>query len=167
MLRAVFDAVTDGSLKWNSLGEVYDRIVIGDQVYELRRGANNLRRDLKAHFPNETAAIDRYFALVGELVSASHSYFMAKALPNAIAAIAGPLMRRSFMRLAGRTTRSVLEDLTRDQKLIAVLTGQWGNFGLRPRRAASPSTRWSPTITLTARTIRSAERAGSLRPSHL
>jgi all-trans-retinol 13,14-reductase len=136
MLRSVFDAVTDGSLKWNSLGEVYDRIVIGDQVYELRRGANNLRRDLKAHFPNETAAIDRYFALVSELVSASHSYFMAKALPNAIAAIAGPLMRRSFMRLAGRTTRSVLEDLTRDQKLIAVLTGQWGNFGLPPAESS-------------------------------
>ncbi len=136
MLRAVFDAVTDGSLKWNSLGEVYDRIVIGDQVYGLRAGANNLRRDLKAHFPNETAAIDRYFALVSELVSASRSYFMAKALPNAISAIAGPLMRRSFMRLAERTTRSVLEDLTRDQKLIAVLTGQWGNFGLPPAESS-------------------------------
>ncbi len=136
MLRAVFDAVTDGSLEWNSLGEVYDRIVIGDQVYELRAGANNLRRDLKAHFPNETTAIDRYFALVGELVSASRSYFMAKALPNAISAIAGPFMRRSFMRLAERTTRSVLEDLTCDQTLIAVLTGQWGNFGLPPAESS-------------------------------
>ncbi len=61
---------------------------------------------------------------------------MAKALPGAIAAVAGPLMRRSFMRLAARTTRSVLEDLTRDQKLIAVLTGQWGDFGLPPAESS-------------------------------
>ncbi len=136
MLRALFDAVTDGSLKWNSLGEVYDRIVIGDKVFELRAGASNLRGDLKAHFPNQTAAIDRYFALIGEVVSASRNYFAARALPNAIAAIAGPLMRRSFMRLAERTTRSVLEDLTRDQELIAVLTGQWVNFGLPPAESS-------------------------------
>jgi phytoene dehydrogenase-like protein len=136
MLAAVFGAITDGSLKWNSLGEVYDRIVLGNSIYELRAGANNLRRDLKASFPNEAAAIDRYFALVAEVVSSSRNYFMAKALPATIAAVAGPLLRRSFMRLAERTTRSVLEDLTRDQKLIAVLTGQWGDFGLPPAESS-------------------------------
>jgi all-trans-retinol 13,14-reductase len=135
-IRAVFDAVTDGSLEWAPLGAVYDRIVIGADTYELRAGVDNLRRDLKRHFPREAQVIDRYLAMVAEVVAASGRYFMAKALPAPIAALAGPLLRRSFMRYAQRTTRSVLEELTRDQRLIAVLTGQWGDFGLPPAQSS-------------------------------
>src|SRR5271166_233303 len=135
-MRTMFDAVTDGSLQWAPLGEVYDRIVIGADTYELRAGADNLRRDLKRHFPQEAHAIDRYFAIVAEVVAASRRYFMAKALPAPVAALAGPLLGRAFMRYAEQTTRSVLEELTRDQRLIAVLTGQWGDFGLPPARSS-------------------------------
>ena len=131
-LRAVFDAVTDGTLRWAALGDVYDRIVIGDRVYEFRAGTDVLRGDLKTYFASEAAAIDRYFALVEKAVAASRKYFMWKALPPAIATLMGPLLRRPFLRLAERTTRSVLEELTRNQELIAVLTGQWGDFGLPP-----------------------------------
>jgi all-trans-retinol 13,14-reductase len=61
---------------------------------------------------------------------------MVKALPAPIAALAGPLLRRCFLRYADRTTRSVLEELTSDQKLIAVLTGQWADFGLPPAQSS-------------------------------
>ena len=135
-IGSMFDAVTDGSLQWAPLGDVYDRIVIGSDTYELRAGADNLRRDLKRHFPREAGAIDRYFAMVAEVVAASGGYFMAKALPAPIAALAGPHLRRHFMRYAERTTRSVLEELTQDQRLIAVLTGQWGDFGLPPAQSS-------------------------------
>jgi all-trans-retinol 13,14-reductase len=135
-LRAVFDAISDGSLEWASLGAVYDRIVIGADSYDLRAGAENLRCDLRAHFPRETAAIDRYFTLVSEVVALSRRYFMVKALPAPIAALAGPLLRRRFLRYADRTTRSMLEELTSDQKLIAVLTGQWPDFGLPPAQSS-------------------------------
>ena len=135
-LRAVFDAISDGSLKWAPLGEVYDRIVVGTDTYELRAGIDNLRRDLKRYFPDESGAIDRYFAIVREVVAAANKYFMAKALPAPIAALAGPFMGRTFMRYAGRTTRDVLEELTSDQRLIAVLTGQWGDFGLPPAESS-------------------------------
>jgi len=135
-IRAAFEAVTDGSLEWASLGAVYDRIVIGTDTYELRAGADNLRRDLKRYFPQEAHAIDRYLAMVAEVAAASGRYFMAKVLPAPIAALAGPRLRRSFMRYAERSTRSVLEDLTRDQRLIAVLTGQWGDFGLPPAQSS-------------------------------
>jgi all-trans-retinol 13,14-reductase len=67
-LRAVFDAISDGSLEWASLGAVYDRIVIGADSYELRAGAENLRCDLKRYFPREAPAIDRYFTLVSEVL---------------------------------------------------------------------------------------------------
>ena len=135
-LRAVFDAISDGSLQWVPLGEVYDRIVIGTDTYDLRAGADNLRDDLKRHFPQESGAIDRYFAIVRKVVAAANKYFMAKALPAPLATLAGPLMQRTFMRYADRTTRAVLEELTSDQRLIAVLTGQWGDFGLPPAESS-------------------------------
>lgn len=135
-LRAVFDAVSDGSLEWAPLGEVYDRIVIGAESYELRAGVDNLRRDLKGYFPGEAGAIDRYFAMVQEVVAAAGRYFMAKAIPAPIAALAAPFLRWPFLRYAQRTTRSVLEELTGDQRLIAVLTGQWGDYGLPPAESS-------------------------------
>jgi all-trans-retinol 13,14-reductase len=135
-IGAVFEAVTDGSLEWTPLGEVYDRIVIADETYELRAGAENLRRDLKRHFPREAQAIDQYLVMVAGVAAAAPRYFMAKALPAAIATLAAPLLRRPFMRYAERTTRSVLEELTQDQRLIAVLTGQWGDLGLPPAQSS-------------------------------
>jgi all-trans-retinol 13,14-reductase len=50
--------------------------------------------------------------------------------------IAGGLLRRRFLRLARRTTRETLEQWTKDQRLIAVLTGQFGDYGLPPSRSS-------------------------------
>jgi len=49
-------------------------------------------------------------------------------------------MRRPFLRHAQRTTRAVLQELTTNQELIAVLTAQWGDYGLRQPNRASAST---------------------------
>ena len=45
-------------------------------------------------------------------------------------------MRRGYMRWARHTTREVLEELTSNQELIGVLTGQWGDYGLPPGRSS-------------------------------
>ena len=36
--RRLFDHVTDGGLEWAPMGEVYDRIVLGDRGYDLVAG---------------------------------------------------------------------------------------------------------------------------------
>ncbi len=46
------------------------------------------------------------------------------------------LLGRKTLGWATRTTREVLESLTRNQRLIAVLTGQFGDFGLPPSRSS-------------------------------
>jgi all-trans-retinol 13,14-reductase len=136
VLRAVFDEVTDGKLEWADMGEVYDRVVIGDDVYDFPKGREALRARLKAAFPGEEEAIDRYFELVKEALSASLPYHVEKVLPGPLAAVAGPLLRRRFLRYAGRTTREVLEGLTRNERLIAVLTAQFGDYGLPPSQSS-------------------------------
>ena len=45
-------------------------------------------------------------------------------------------MRRPHLKWARRTTREVLESLTRNQELIGVLTAQWGDYGLPPAQSS-------------------------------
>jgi all-trans-retinol 13,14-reductase len=84
------------------------------------------------YFPGEREAIDRYLDLVRAATRASRLYWAEKVVPRPVSAVAGWAMRRGFMRHAGRPTREVLESLTRNQELIAVLTAQWGDYGLPP-----------------------------------
>ncbi len=136
VLRAVFDEVTDGKLEWADMGEVYDRVILGDEHFPFPKGRKNLRAMLMQRFPGEEKAIDRYFELVDAALKTSLPFHAAKALPRAIAAVAGPLLRRKFLQYSNRTVREVLEELTSDQKLIAVLTAQHGDYGLAPGEAS-------------------------------
>lgn len=132
LLRALFDEITGEQLAWADMGPVYDRVILGDATFDFPRGEAALRARLLERFPAEAAAIDRYFALVHETVAAMEDYFAGKAFPPLLGAVAMPLARRRFFRHADRTTREVLESLTGDQRLIGVLTAQWGDYGLPP-----------------------------------
>lgn len=136
MLRRVFDDVTGGELQWEPMGEVYDTVVIGGGRWEYVAGRESWRRRMHAYFPSETAAVDRYLELVGEATRAARPYFAAKAMPRIPALIAGPWMRRGFLRHSDRSLGEVLDGLTSDPVLKAVLAAQFGDHGLPPARAS-------------------------------
>lgn len=135
-MRTLFDQITEGRLEWAAMPDVYDRILIGGRAYEFVRGAARFTQRLREYFPNESAAIGRYVAQVQDAARASRLYFAEKAIPAALARVAGPLMRRRFLGFAGRTTAETLARLTNDGQLIAVLTGQWGDYGLPPGQSS-------------------------------
>ncbi len=136
VLRKLFDYVTDGELKWADMGDVYDRIVIGKKTYDLRKGVSNFKEQLKAYFPKDEQAIDDYVNLVFHVSKISRNFFVEKAMPKAVQALAGGQMRRPYLKYASRSTLSVLQDLTDNQELIKVLTGQYGDYGLPPGRSS-------------------------------
>ena len=136
LLGKFLDLITDGSLKWESMGEVYDRIVVGDEHYDLPAGRENLQRQLIEYFPDEAEAIRAYFCLLREAAAASGPYFLSKVLPPPLVHALRPRLLEPFYRFSSRTTREVLEELTDDQRLIAVLTGQWGDYGLPPAQSS-------------------------------
>ncbi|MCR9159041.1 MAG: phytoene desaturase family protein [Nannocystaceae bacterium] len=136
VLRRLFDHLTDGELQWADMGEVYDRIWFGDTEYALRSGVKNFKADMSERFPAEKDAIARYLDLVFEVSKASRSFYAEKALGDVTAFLGGRLLRRSYMSFARRTTYDVLRELTSDEKLIGVLTGQYGDYGLPPRQSS-------------------------------
>ena len=136
MARRMFDFITDGQLDWADMGEVYDRIIIGDNPYDFVKGYENFREKLHGYFPSEKEAIDRYLAKVTATVKKAQLYFAEKAVPPLVSSLFGGMMRRPVLKEASRTTREVLEELTQNQELIAVLTGQFGDYGLVPSKSS-------------------------------
>lgn len=136
VLRQLFDHLTEGELRWEDMGEVYDRIWFGDTEYPLRSGVKNFKADMIDRFPGQKQAIERYLDLVFEVSKASRSFYAEKALGDLPARIGGGLLRRKYMSFARRTTYDVLRELTDDERLIGVLTGQYGDYGLPPRQSS-------------------------------
>jgi all-trans-retinol 13,14-reductase len=134
--RRIFDDITDGRLTWAPLPDVYDRIIIGDRGFDLTAGADRFRETLQGYFPREARAIERYLTAVRRCTRAGRLFFMEKVIPAPLARIIGPLMRARFLRYARRTTREILQGLTSDALLIAVLTGQYGDYGLPPSQSS-------------------------------
>jgi len=136
MLRRLFDHITDGQLEWADMGDVYDRIWLGEKGYDLVKGEEGFKARLKEYFPGEAAAIDRYVDLIRAASRAGRPLFATRAMPRLLRRLAGGWMTRKTRHFSDRTTREVLEELTDNQELIAVLTGQYGDYGLPPGRSS-------------------------------
>lgn len=136
IMRKLFDYVTDGALKWADMGEVYDRIIIGDEHYDFVKGVKNFKTKMIGYFPDEAKAINTYVDLVFKAVKTSKNYYISKALPPFVNALAGSFLKKSFYKFSDRTTDEVLRSLTGNETLIKVLTGQYGDYGLPPKQSS-------------------------------
>lgn len=134
--RKLSDYITKSTLDWADMGEVYDRIVIGDEIFDFRKGVKNLKSDLIQYFPNDEEAINRYFDLVFKVTKANRKFFLEKGTPGWLAKLIGSFLRRSFLQYSQKTTLETLSQLTDNQKLIKVLTGQYGDYGLPPAKSS-------------------------------
>lgn len=138
LLKILFDDITDGNLLWEDMGEVYDRIVIEGKEYEFVKGVSNFKERMKLYFPTEkdAIAIDKYVSLLFEASAAGKNYYLEKALPKFVAAIAGSFLRRKLSAFYKRTTLEVLQSLTDNKTLIAVLSAQFGDYGMPPAQSS-------------------------------
>ena len=135
-VRRMMDFLTQGNLGWAPMDAHYDRFFIGDRVYDAVAGREAFRDNLVGYFPREAAAIDRYLELLSEVSRGMRTFSVDRTLPPWAAAVAGPILRSRLPRSFGRTTWEVLSEITQDPELIAVLTGQWGDLGLPPKRSS-------------------------------
>ncbi len=135
MGRRLFEHITDGELEWAPMADHFDRVFLGQEHYDLVAGKQAYRDALVEAFPNEEEAIDRYLQHVRTARAAVRLHTLRKIAPGWI----GPWLRAQEKKIpdwVNHTTREVLERLTDNQKLIAVMTTQWGDNGLPPDRSS-------------------------------
>ena len=106
--------------------EVYDGTLYFSDIWFRDRGVRAVVEEA------EEAVRSGYLGLKFKVGRGSRLYFAEKALPAPLAVLTGGLMRLRFMRWARRTTAEVLAEITPNERLRAVLTGQFGDYGLPP-----------------------------------
>jgi all-trans-retinol 13,14-reductase len=131
--RAWFEYLTEGRLDWQPMPDIYDRVVIGDLRFDYVRGEARLRDALQKAFPAESRVIERYFKAIRQCLRRMPFFFAEKMLLPIPARLLGRALRAPFLSLASRTTADVLDDLRASPELRAVLTAQWGDYGLPPK----------------------------------
>lgn len=135
-MARLFNKVTRGQLTWAPMPEVYNRIVIEDRCYDFHAGTEAFKARMKAYFPAEAEAIDRYVALVQSANRAAKGYFVERALPPSLADARYAEVAPAFRALSDQTVLQVLRGLTDDAELIAVLCGHFGDYSLLPDQAS-------------------------------
>jgi all-trans-retinol 13,14-reductase len=136
-LRKMYDLITDSELKWAYMDELYDRIIIKDTEYKFIAGAENFKSEMLKHFPNEKEALEKYLRLLNEVNLIAMPAIIAQRMsPEYLSGITNLVTEPIVKKYFGSTTLQILSSITSDKKLISVLSGQWGDYGLPPGQSS-------------------------------
>jgi len=135
-VRKLFDLVSDGKLEWHKMDANYDRIIFPDKVYNFIAPREQFMQNMAGYFPGTENKIRRYIKKVDEAVKSGRSYFANKALPDWLGNFTYKKMTRKYFSHSDYTTRDTIMDIFNDEKILGVLTGQWGDHGLPPGQSS-------------------------------
>lgn len=136
MTRKIFDFISNRKLKWAAMDSTYDRIFLGDETFDLVAGTKGFVEEMKRRFPREHTAIDLYINMLKKTTRGMRWFTINKILGPKMQKVVAPLIKRLQPKYFNKTTYDVLKTITQDEKLIAVLTGQWGDSGIPPRKGS-------------------------------
>lgn len=133
MISKLFNYINDTPLEWTEMGDVYDKMIFGKEVYDYKKGEDAFKEQMKKYFsnPEDQAAIDKYIWTIKDAQKSQQLYFIEKTLNANMSSLFGNFMRKAAMKY-NRPTLEVLHEITKNKKLIAVLTGQYGDYGSPP-----------------------------------
>jgi all-trans-retinol 13,14-reductase len=136
----ILNWLSNGKIKMNQFGDgedmVYDTFNFPDESFGLPSSSRTLVSKLKERFPDESEAIDKYFSMIDQAGKSGKNYFMLKTRPKWVAKVLDPIMNRDFKKWSQLTTKEVHDKLFKDEKLKAILAGQWGYYGLTPSESS-------------------------------
>jgi phytoene dehydrogenase-like protein len=132
--RAVFDYLTGGGLDWQRMPEDFERFVYPGLDFRVPSHPARYRELLQERFPEEAGAIGGYFKDLGTAAQGFILGHLGDAVPRWLRPLYRGFARRRTA-LAGQTTREYMARRFRDPRLRALLTSQWGDYGLPPRES--------------------------------
>jgi len=136
MSRKLFDFISNGNLKWAAMDKVYDRIFLGEESFDLIAGKESFRKEMHKRFPDEKEAINKYLIMLSKANKGMRWFSLSKLLKPWQQKLMMPMLKLLLPNNFNRTTYEVLRELTSNEKLISVLTGQWGDSGVPPKKSS-------------------------------
>lgn len=133
----LFKYINDTELEWAEMGDVYEKVFFGDEVFEFKKGAKAFKEQMKTYFPTKEdhKAIDDYLQLVYKAQGYYQLLFVEKTYKRNKSKLLGRSLRKRALKY-NRPTLEVLQEITNNKKLIAVLLGQLGDYGTPPSKSS-------------------------------
>jgi all-trans-retinol 13,14-reductase len=127
-------------LRFERMGEpdgTFDRIALGDDPpFAIKNDEAHLP-DLFARFPEHCDDIEEYLRVSESVLKRFPLFMLSKVLPGWLRRLWHRfVLGKTWKRYAGRTIREVLEEITDEPRLAALLAGQWMDTGGPPDRVA-------------------------------
>ncbi|NWT76120.1 RETST reductase, partial [Prunella himalayana] len=145
LMRLLVDQLTEGQLEWAPFLTTYDVVVLGDpqgagKTFYIHSGTREYFQRLKEQFPGEAAAIDEFRRLVKSASRGVMLLGILKMLPRFLVRllIRSRLLPRlcSFSQLASRSLKEVVDGLTSNPELRAVLSYIFPTYGVPPSKVS-------------------------------
>ncbi len=133
--HTLLDFLSGGALRWNRMPDDFERFIYPGFSFAVPSDPARYEARLISHFPDEAAAIHRYFR---DIRSAERWYVLGiqqQLMPAPLAFLLA-LYRRLGAAKATQTTGTYLERNFRSTELKALLSSQWGDYGLPPHESA-------------------------------
>ena len=132
-LRKIFDYITKGKLKWQQMPDPYDVFHYPEIKFGMVNGAENVKAALIERFPDEENNLKQYFRDVKRANNWFRQNEMKKNLPALLQSLSNFLPNDQEFAL--QPLSNYLGKNFNNKQLKAVLTSQWGDYGLPPAKA--------------------------------
>lgn len=130
----VFDYITDGQLEWQKIKDPFDTFWYPDFRFGVPSDMTKYREEICKLFPEEKKAIFQFFKDVLAAMNWGANWFLKETLPRPLSWGMGFLYRRKrafFM----QSTKAYFDKNFKNPKLKALLTSQWGDYGMTPEHS--------------------------------
>jgi all-trans-retinol 13,14-reductase len=143
--HTLINQLTDGQLQWCKLSDEHDVVALGEpgqqKFYSFHSGdLQTYKKGLIEQFPKDEKAIDKYIQLLREARGKTMGMVMVKVMPKWIVRIliATGLINllTHYFKLARRSLQDVLDELTDNADLKAVVAYSCGDYGSSPTNAS-------------------------------
>lgn len=130
----ILHKLTGGTLEWASLGEHYEEMYYPDDFdIQFPSHPKAFHKTLLEKFPDEEAAIDKYFALIKDVASSMRSYYLSRIFPSWARSLGDGLLAKRAQKYLEQRTETVINGLTENKQLRHVMVAQWGYYGSLPK----------------------------------
>ena len=139
--RVLVNQLAESDIEWQQMDEIYDMVILGmgeddpskRRSYPMHSGYTKLIQSLVERFPSEEKAIYKYFDIVKQLDQANTGLAMLKLLPRFLSnlLISSGLFLWIFpaFQYFKKSLSEVLNELTENKELKAVLAYSYGDYG--------------------------------------
>jgi len=135
MGRNIFDFITDNHLQWNKMPDDFEHFIYPDFTFRVPSDLNEYKKRLCEMFPEESSAIHRYFRDTARAIDGLTARYQKKITPWPVSMFFA-LNARLKQELIDSTTKAYLDKNFHSEKLKALLTSQWGDYGLPPGQSS-------------------------------